>query len=82
MPKHMNDKRATRAAPGQSFGLRCDQPIAHQRFEPWLNDFVAALGKYIPPTQAEKFLHVYRAEAEAHYRKGLTPAQAVEKELL
>lgn len=51
-------------------------------FEGWLNDFVASLGQYIAPPQAEKFLHVYREEALAHYRRGLTPLQAVEKELL
>lgn len=51
-------------------------------FEDWLNDFVSSLGKYIAPPQAEKFLHVYREEALAHYRRGLTPLQAVEKELL
>ena len=51
-------------------------------FETWLNDFVAALGQYIAPPQAEKFLHVYRKEAQAHWHKGLTPLQAVEKELL
>lgn len=51
-------------------------------FEVWLNDFVASLGKYIAPPQAEKFLHVYRGEALAHYRDGMSPLQAVERELL
>jgi hypothetical protein len=77
----MNDQRATKAAPGQSFGLRCDQPIAHP-FETWLNDFVVALGRYIAPAQADKFLHVYREQAQQHWRRGLTPLEAVEKELL
>lgn len=53
-----------------------------QSFETWLNDFVVSLGRYIAPAQADKFLHVYRKEAEQHYRRGLTPSQAVEKELL
>lgn len=51
-------------------------------FETWLNDFVVALGRYIAQPQADKFLHVYRNEAMAHFRAGLTPLQAVEKELL
>lgn len=51
-------------------------------FDEWLTDFVESLGQYIAPAQADKFLHVYRDEALAHYRAGLTPLQAVEKELL
>jgi hypothetical protein len=51
-------------------------------FDEWLDDFVAALGRVIAPAQAEKFLHVYREDALAHYRKGLTPLQAVNRELL
>ena len=51
-------------------------------FDTWLDDFVEALTPHISFRQADKFRHTYRNEAMNHYRDGLTPAQAVEKELL
>jgi hypothetical protein len=51
-------------------------------FDTWVDEFVELLTPHVSFRQADKFRHTYRNEAMNHYRDGLTPEQAVAKELL